>query len=71
MLDEPVKDLMKETTALEYKYGMKKREDKVFKMNIYELGGGRILSSLLQGPINQNSLLSTTICIVLDLSNPG
>jgi hypothetical protein len=36
-----------------------------------DIGGGRILSSLLAAPLNQHSLLSTSICIILDLSTPG
>jgi hypothetical protein len=42
------------------------------RVNAYELGGGRILSNLLQAPLsfgNLNSLAS--VCIVLDLSKPG
>lgn len=35
------------------------------------IGGGRILSSLLAAPLNQHSILNTTVCIVLDLSTPG
>jgi GTPase SAR1 family protein len=46
-LDEPVKDDMKETTALDYRYGIRTKDEKKQKFNIYELGGGRILSSLL------------------------
>lgn len=38
LLDEPLKDDMKETTALDYRYGTRLREDKKQKINIYELG---------------------------------
>jgi GTPase SAR1 family protein len=37
-LDEPVKDDMKETTALDYRYGVRVKDDKKQKVNIYELG---------------------------------
>jgi hypothetical protein len=37
-LDEPVKDDMKETTALDYRYGVRTKDDKKQKFNIYELG---------------------------------
>jgi dynein light intermediate chain 2 len=70
-LDEPVKDDMKETTALDYRYGTRLKDEKKQKVNIYELGGGRVLSSLLSAPLNQHSLLNTSVCIVLDLSLPG
>ena len=35
------------------------------------LGGGRILSSLLQAPINAFNIPTTSICITIDLSTPG
>ncbi len=38
LLDEPVKDDMKETTALDYRYGVRIKEEKKQKFNIYELG---------------------------------
>jgi GTPase SAR1 family protein len=73
LLDEPVKDDLKETTALDFRFGTRVREEKNQKLNIYELGGGRTLSSLLQAPINAYSLASGTlvVCIVIDLANPG
>jgi GTPase SAR1 family protein len=73
LLDEPVKDDLKETTALDFRFGTRVREEKKQKLNIYELGGGRTLSSLLQAPINAYSLASGTlvVCIVIDLANPG
>lgn len=37
-LDEPVKEEMKETTALDYRYGTRIKEEKKQKVNIYELG---------------------------------
>lgn len=73
LLDEPAKDDMKETTALDFRFGTKVREEKKQKINIYELGGGRTLAQLLHAPINAFSVSSGTlvICIVLDLANPG
>ncbi len=38
LLDEPLKDEVKETTALDFRYGTRVREDKKQKLNIYELG---------------------------------
>lgn len=37
-LDEPVKDDMKETTALDFRYGVKIKDERKQKVNIYELG---------------------------------
>jgi GTPase SAR1 family protein len=73
LLDEPVKDDMKETTALDFRYGTRIKEEKKQKLNIYELGGGRTLASLLQAPLNSYALASGNmiVCIVIDLANPG
>ena len=73
LLDEPLKDDMKETTALDFRYGTRVKEEKKQRLNIYELGGGRTLSSLLQAPLNSYALASGDIivCIVIDLANPG
>jgi len=38
LLDEPVKDDMKETTALDFRYGTRVKDEKRHKINIYELG---------------------------------
>lgn len=41
-------------------------------MITYELGGGRVLSNLLQSPLSTNNLINVaSICIVIDLSKPG
>lgn len=73
LLDEPIKDDQKETTALDFRFGTRVREEKKQKLNIYELGGGRTLSSLLAAPINAYTVANGTlvVCIILDLSNPG
>ena len=73
LLDEPLKDDMKETTALDFRYGTRVKEEKKSRLNIYELGGGRTLASLLQAPLNSYALASGDIivCIVIDLANPG
>ena len=47
LLDEPVKEDVKETTALDFRFGTRAKEEKKQKISIYELGGGRTLSSLL------------------------
>jgi len=73
LLDEPLKDDMKETTALDFRYGTRIKDEKKQKLNIYELGGGRTLASLLQAPLNSHALASGNmiVCIVIDLANPG
>lgn len=38
LLDEPLKDDVKETTALDFRYGSRVKDDKKQKINIYELG---------------------------------
>ena len=38
LLDEPVKEDMKETTALDFRYVTRVKEEKKQKINIYELG---------------------------------
>ena len=81
-LDEPVKDDMKETTALDFRYGVRTKDDKKQKVNIYELGkgflsiniilgGGRILSNLLSAALTSFGIANTVVCIVIDLSTPG
>lgn len=37
-LDEPVRDDVKETTALDFRYGVRTKDEKKQKVNIYELG---------------------------------
>lgn len=37
-LDEPLKDDMAETTALDFRYGTRNKDEKKQKVNIYELG---------------------------------
>ena len=44
--------------------------DKRVKTNVYELGGGRNFANLLEAVLKSSSIASTTVCIVLDLSNP-
>ena len=70
-LDEPVKEDMTETTALDFKYGTKLREDKKVKVNVYELGGGRILANMLGAALNPGNIAQTTVVIAIDLSKPG
>jgi hypothetical protein len=47
ILGESIKEEMPPTTALEFKSCSKQRDDKQVKVNVYELGGGRVLSNLL------------------------
>ena len=37
-LDEPIKDQMKETAGLEFKFGIRYKDDRKQKVSIYELG---------------------------------
>jgi hypothetical protein len=62
---------MPETTALDFKFGTKLRDDKKVKLNVYELGGGRVLSNLLQTVFVGNSIEQAVIVIVIDLAKPG
>lgn len=70
-LETPLKDDMEVTTALDFQYGTKVREDKKVKVNVYELGGGRILANMLSSVLNGANVGSTAVCIVVDLSKPG
>lgn len=38
LLEEPIKDDMKETTALDFRYGTRVKDQKKQRLNIYELG---------------------------------
>ena len=42
---------MGETTALEFKSGLKMYNDKKVKTNVYELGGGRNFANLLESAL--------------------
>lgn len=59
------------TTALEYRYTTKHRDEKKFTINTYELGGGRSISSMIGACMSAESLSDTCICICVDLSKPG
>ena len=70
---------MKETTALDFRFGTRIKDDKKQKVNIYELGkfidksliilgGGRILANLLQAALNAFNIPNTAVCIAVDLS---
>lgn len=71
LLGEPIKEEMPPTTALDFKSGSKQREDKQEKVNVYELGGGRVLANLLSTVFVGNSIDSITIVLCVDLSKPG
>ena len=70
-LDQQTKEDMTETTALEYKSGLKLSGDKRVKTNIYELGGGRNFANLLEAALLGGNIANTTVCIVVDLTKPG
>jgi len=62
---------MKETTGIDYRFGIRFRDEKRQKVNIYELGGGRKVENLLPAPLNVFNIANTAVCIVIDLSLPG
>lgn len=65
-------DVIKETVALEYRNGSRKLDDQKIKVNCYELGGGRILSNILQAPLTGKNIPEiASLCICIDLSKPG
>ena len=70
-LDQQVKEDMPETTALEYKSGLKLSGDKRCKTNIYELGGGRNFANLLEAALVGGNVANTTVCVCVDLTKPG
>lgn len=49
--DETPKDDVPPTTALEFQYCHKIKDDKKVTVNAYELGGGRVLASMLSSCI--------------------
>lgn len=42
------------TTALDYQYTTKQKDDKKVTVNVYEIGGGRTLSSMLSSCISDD-----------------
>lgn len=60
----------KPTVALEYTYGRRAKGHNVDVGHIWELGGGTWLSKLVDIPVNPDTLMHTTIFLVLDLSLP-
>jgi len=70
-LDESFGDEMPPTTALDFKHGLKNREEKRVKVNIYELGGGRTQAHMLSAALNEGNIANTTVCLAVDVSNPG
>ena len=63
---------MPETTALEFKSGLKRHgDDKKVKTNIYELGGGRNFANLLEAALVGGNIANTTVCVCVDLTKPG
>lgn len=45
-------DDIKETNSLDFKYGQKKVDEKKVRIQSYELGGGRVLSNMLQAALS-------------------
>lgn len=63
----------KATMALEYTFGRRAKGHNMNKdiVHIWELGGGISLSQLIAVPITENTLLNTSVILVLDLSEPN
>lgn len=57
----------KATVALEYRFA-RSTSDGI--AHIYELGGGRLLSNLINFPVNSETINDLVIVIALDLSSP-
>lgn len=62
---------MPPTTALEFQYSTKQKDDKKVTVNAYELGGGRTLSSMISACMSADTIHDTTVCICVDLSKAG
>ncbi|XP_072165799.1 cytoplasmic dynein 2 light intermediate chain 1-like [Diadema setosum] len=62
----------KPTIALEYTFGRRARGHQMVKdvCHIWELGGGTFLSQLTEIPLSESNLMSTSLMLVLDLSQP-
>ena len=60
-------EVPKATVALEYKYA-RSTSDNI--AHIYELGGGRLLSNLINFPITEENIHGLVVVIALDLSIP-
>ena len=69
-LDIQITEDVKETAALDFRFGSKKREEQKVRIQSYELGGGRVLASMLGATLRNVDDIGS-ICIVLDLSKPG
>jgi hypothetical protein len=68
----PGSEGVKETVALDFKYGTKQQDEAAVMLHCYELGGGRVLGGLLKSPLSQWNLCQTTsVCITIDLSRPA
>ncbi|KAJ3414837.1 Cytoplasmic dynein 2 light intermediate chain 1 [Chytridiales sp. JEL 0842] len=59
------------TVALEYRYARSTRGTVKDVCHIWELAGGSMLGELLDIPINESNIHTTTFVIVVDLSEPA
>ena len=69
--DETPKEDPAPTVALEYRYAAKHVQDKKVTVNAYELGGGRMISSMIGACMSAETLPDTCVCICVDLSKAG
>lgn len=71
LFDDNPKEDLPPTTALDFKYYIKTRDERKATLNAYEIGGGRLLSPLLETCLSPDRILDTSVCICVDLSKPG
>ena len=70
-LNESSREESKTTAALEFRFGRKIAGSSKEVVNIYELGGGRLMSNLISAPLTGDNIVNCICMIVLDLSKPG
>jgi len=66
-------EIPKPTTALEYTFGRRAKGHNSLKDvgHIWELGGGALLSKLIDVPINSQNIMDTSVVLTVDLSAPN
>ena len=70
-LNDTQREDSKTTAALEFRFGRKIAGSTKEVVNIYELGGGRLMSNLISAPMAGDNIQNCIAMIVLDLSKPG
>jgi dynein light intermediate chain 2 len=67
---EEAKADRKPTAGMDYKYAIKKVENKKVVGNFHEIGGGRVLADLIETALNSSKIKDTVVVIAIDLSQP-